>query len=380
MHRFTVKKSIVLFLLLAVGALFGVSLLQTQGVAAAPAGVQAAVPTPPQIFFLSSSQTVKVDGLTAADEDILMLAPGANPGQGTFSFFFDGSDVGIAKTDVDAFEVVDEGANGAILMSFDKPIKMVIDGMANVLVDDSDIVKFTFAQEPGTNTSGSFTSCFDGSAFELTTGGEDIDAIAFDALGRLVISTQGTAKVNGTSLVAADEDLLALGTGAFTCGAGAGPWSLYLDGSDLALTAGSEDVSGAWIDNSVSDENIYLTTKGNFKAADGVNAASGDSDDILGFTAFSTGPTTSGFFFAAFDGDLEGYKKTIDGISATPGTLVMSAAVQAVDVPVNVEQYEVLADDTATDDAEVDENDSSSEALDAEEIVSKVLLPFVTAE
>ena len=73
-------------------------------------------------------------------------------------------------------------------------------------------------------------------------------------------------------------------------------------------------------------------------------------------------------------------KKTIDGISATPGGAVTSAALSAVDVPVDVVQYEVLADDVATDDAEIDENDSSTDALEAEEIVTKVLLPMVNAQ
>jgi hypothetical protein len=375
-------KSIVMCLLVAFGALFGVSLLQMQGVAAAPVRVQAAVPTPPQIFFISSSSNltlkndpaIKTDDVKAADEDILVLNPGATPGQGTFSLYFDGSDVGLKNIDVDAFELVGDD----ILMSFDKPLKMIIGGTPNVLVDDSDIVRFVGTAGP--NTSGVFEPCFDGSAFDLSSGSEDIDAITFDAQGRLVISTDGTAKVNGTSLVAQDEDLLALGSGAFTCGAGAGSWSLFLDGEDLALKAGSEDIGGAWIDNSVSDVNIYLSTKGNFKAANGVNAITGDSDDIFGFSATGTGETSTGFFFAVYDGDLDGLKKTIDGIFATPGVVVMSAALHEVDVPVAVVQYEAMADDTATDDAEVDENDSANEALDAEEIVSKVLLPLVTAE
>ena len=382
MHRFTVKKSVVLFLLVAVGAFFGFSLLQTEGAAAAPA-VQPVptVPTPPQVWYISSSASlnlkndpaIKTDDVKAADEDILMLDPGTGPGQGTFSLYFDGSDVGLKNVDVDAFEFVGDD----ILMSFDKPVKMVIDNMPNVLVDDSDIVKFvgTF----GINTTGSFSSCFDGSSFDLSSSGEDIDAITFDALGRLVISTDGTANVTGVS-PAADEDLLALGTGAFNCNAGALPWSLYIDGTDLALTAGSEDIGGAWIDNSTPDKNIFLSTKGNFKAADGVNAISGDSDDIFGFTPFSTGANSSGFFFAAFDGDLEGLKKTIDGIFATPGGAVTSAALNEVDVPVEVVQYEALADDEATDDAEIDENDRATDALDAEEVVTKVMLPFVVAE
>ena len=263
MHRFTVKKSIVLFLLVAVGSLFGFSLLQTESAVAAPVAIRAAQPTPPPLIFLSSNVAVNVDGVRAADEDILRFA------SGTFTLYFDGSDVGVGGADVDAFELVNAGMHGGILMSFEAPIRLVLDG-TSVLVDDSDIVKFTFEGAPGTSTSGSFTSCFDGSDFGLTTAGEDIDAIAFDADGRLVISPVGLAKVNGTSLIVADEDLVAFGSGPFSCNPAAGTWALLIDGTDLALSAAAEDVGGAWIDVASPDKNIYLSTKGNFQAVDGV--------------------------------------------------------------------------------------------------------------
>jgi len=360
--------------------MFGISLLQSEQAMAADDGAsQVAVPTPPIVFFLSTNSTVKIGSLKIADEDIVQYIPST----GEFMLYFDGSDTGIASADIDALEFIDEGPYGAILMSFDKPIKMTVDGMAKVLVDDSDIVKFTYSNEPGTNTSGAFTSCFDGSAFDLTTTGEDIDALTFDKSGRLVISTDGTAKVNGTSLTAYDEDLLVLGTTPFSCGAGAGPWSLYVDGSDLALTKGPEDIGGAWIDPSVSDNNLYLSAKGNFAAADGVNAISGDSDDIFGASLLTTGNNTTAFFFAAFDGDTVGWKKTIDGIFGVPGgTAVRLASRDTVESAAfaAVEEFEVLPDDFDADDAELDEYDSTLDPLAAEEIESAIFLPMVTIQ
>ena len=110
-----------------------------------------------------------------------------------------------------------------------------------------------------------------------------------------------------------------------------------------------------------------------------VNAIGGDSDDIFGFSPSQLGTNSAGFFFAAFDGDLEGFRKTIDGIFMTPGVIV-SAALNEVDVPVEVVQYEVLADDVDAEDSELNEFDRSSEGLDTEEIVSTVMLPLVIAE
>lgn len=380
MHRFTLMKSVVFALVVAVVGLLGISLLQSEQAAAADDGAsQVAVPTPPIAFFISTSSSVKIGTLKAADEDILQYVPSTDE----FSLYFDGSDAGIAKVDIDALELIDEGDFGAILMSFDKPIKMTIDGTPKVLVDDSDIVKFTFIAEPGANTSGIFTTCFDGSAFDLTTSGEDIDAITFDQDGRLVISTDGTAKVNGTSLTVADEDLLVLGAGAFDCDTAAGPWSLYVDGSDLALTTGSEDIGGAWIDQSVSDNNLYLSTKGNFAAADGFNAVSGDSDDIFGATLITTGDNTTAAFFTAFDGDVVGLKKAIDAIFGLPGgTAIQLASSNTVESAAfdAVEQFEVLPDDADAADAELDEYDSTLDPLEAEEIESAIFLPLVTIQ
>lgn len=380
MHRFTLMKSVVLALVVAVVGLLGISLLQSeQAVAADDGASQVAVATPPVVFFLSTSSNVKIGTLKAADEDIVKYVPSTEE----FSLYFDGSDTGIANADIDALELIDEGAFGAILMSFDKPIKMTIDGMPKVLVDDSDIVKFTYSLAPGENTSGTFTTCFDGSAFDLSTSGEDIDAITFDKLGRLVISTDGTAKVNGTGLTVADEDLLVLGDAPFSCGAALAPWYLYVDGSDFALTKGPEDVGGAWIDQSVSDNNLYLSTKGNFAAADGVNAISGDSDDIFGASLITTGDNSTAEFFAAFDGDDVGLKKTIDAIFGLPGgTAIQLASSNTVESAAfdAVEQFEVLADDADAEDAELDEYDSTLDPLEAEEIESAIFLPLVTIQ
>ena len=68
------------------------------------------VPTPPPIVLLSPSSPGKVAGIKFKDEDILLYEPGG----GTWSLYFDGSAVKIGKTDITDFELIEEGANGAM--------------------------------------------------------------------------------------------------------------------------------------------------------------------------------------------------------------------------------------------------------------------------
>ena len=103
-------------------------------------------------------------GLTVENEDIVAF-------DGTdFSLFFDGSDVGLAGTNVDSFGVI---AANEILLSFSSP--ETIPGITGT-VEDSDIVKFT-ATQLGDTTSGTFELFFRGSDVGLSPTSEDIDAI-----------------------------------------------------------------------------------------------------------------------------------------------------------------------------------------------------------
>ncbi|MCL4868755.1 MAG: hypothetical protein KJ063_07300 [Anaerolineae bacterium] len=55
-------------------------------------------------------------GVTCNNEDIVAYDPAA----GTWSLYFDGSDVGVADVTVDAFALL---ANGDILLSVDEPVE-----------------------------------------------------------------------------------------------------------------------------------------------------------------------------------------------------------------------------------------------------------------
>ena len=209
---------------------------------------------------------------------------------GAWTLYFDGSDVGLSGTDVDAF---DRQADGSLLMSFDTDFTLANFGA----VDDSDILRFV-PTSTGANTAGAWQWYFDGSDVGLTTSGEDVDAFALAADGRLLVSTTDNVSVTGAS--GADEDLLAFAPtqlGATT----SGTWSLYFDGSDVELSnTSNEDVNGVWVD---SAGKIYLTTLGNFS----VTGVSGDGSDIFVCTPGSLGSTTACTYAMYWDGSTNGF-------------------------------------------------------------------------
>lgn len=299
-------------------------------------------------YYVSSANNGRVDAIQYRDEDILVY----DIASGTWSMLFDGSDVRISNTDVDAFHV---NADGTILMSF---VHSVNFPAPLGKVDDSDIVKFTPTQT-GNTTAGTFSLYFDGSDVGLTTGSEDIDAFSFTADGRLIISTYGTVNVPGVS--AKDEDLLAFTATSWGDNT-QGTWSLYFDGSDVELTNGSEDVTSVAI-NAATGE-IYLATRGNYVAKSN-NTVSGDNNDIFGCVAQSLGDNTVCTFSLIFNGDAIRFFTRIDTAQIVWGpatveqlTTVQSAAVSE-DEPT---QYEVDADDLDDLDPEIDPYDYAQEA------------------
>lgn len=221
----------------------GDSDLTANGVITDPGAPAIFTPPSPPAVYLSPTARLTLAGAIYDDEDILTYDEAA----GAWNLFFDGSDVGLAKADLNAFELLD---GGDILLSLDKPLKN-LPGLPNVTADDSDILRFTPAST-GAATDGTFAIWFDGSDVGLTTAAEKIDAIAFTPDGDLVISTGSAATVAGLAgtLKAADEDLLrfeATSLGSVT----AGTWSLYFDSSDVSAKLG--DIVAADIDPATGD-------------------------------------------------------------------------------------------------------------------------------
>lgn len=243
-----------------------------------------APPSPLSVYLSTVSggtTSSATGGLSFADEDIIVY----DKTTGTWSMYFDGSDVGLGGTeiDIDAFDI---RPDGSILFS------ITTDGLSLPgigAIDDSDIIRFIPASL-GENTSGSFEWFFDGSDVELTSSSEDIDAIGFTPEGKLLVSTTGNPSVTGVS-TPADEDLLVFTATTFGADT-SGSWAAYFDGSDVGLNqSSSEDVNGAWIDDGNGD--IFLTTLGDFSVTGASGVVSGDGGDIFKCIPASTGTTTS---------------------------------------------------------------------------------------
>ena len=83
-------------------------------------------------------------------------------GTGVWALYFDGSDVGLTNTDVDAFELQ---ADGSLLMSFDSDFTLTGFGA----VDDSDILRFVPTSTGAHHRRDAGQWYFDGSDVGLTT-------------------------------------------------------------------------------------------------------------------------------------------------------------------------------------------------------------------
>jgi endonuclease I/fibronectin type 3 domain-containing protein len=224
---------------------------------------------------------------TVANEDIVAY----NTGSGTWSLYFDGSDVGLSSFAIDALAVLPSG-DLLISVDLDGTLAGLAGGPSGTSVDDSDIVQFT-PSSLGANTAGAWTFYFDGSDVGLTTTAEDIDALSISSSGQLVISTLDAPSVTGLSSLQ-DEDLIAFTPGTLGS-ATTGSWSYYFDGSDVGLsTNNNEDVDAACV---TSSGEILLSTLGAFS----VTGVSGDDEDVFQFTPTALGTATSGSFAAFLD-------------------------------------------------------------------------------
>jgi hypothetical protein len=308
-------------------------------------------------YYVSSSSDSQVDGIKFDDEDILVYDIATD----SWSMLFDGSDVGVGKTDVDAFHI---NPDGSILMSFVHPVNFPA---PLGKVDDSDIVKFIPTQL-GDTTAGSFEMYFDASDVGLDTGSEDIDAFSFTPDGRLVISTYGKANVPGVE--GRDEDLLLFTATSFGANT-QGTWSFYFDGSDVELTEGSEDVNSLDIDPLTGD--LYLGTRGNYVAKSN-NTISGDYNDIFRCVSQTLGDNTVCTFSVAFNGDAIRFFKRIDTVQIGwgPAAFEQVAALQAAGTLADIPPYDVDADDLDFTDPDIDVNDSAQESENG-----KVFTPLI---
>ena len=250
------------------------------GLAAAPGAGAVDEASSQQVMYMAFKSGVSLGGVSAADEDVLGWDGAA------YSLVFDGSDVGLDALEIDGLDVL---STDQLLISF--TTSGSVPGIGTV--DDSDIVLFSGSLGPA--TSGTFSMYFDGSDVGLTRNGEDIDGLSLLDSGDLLISTKGSFKASGSS--GSDEDVFRF-SGSFGSDT-AGSFSVHLDGSDLALTAKSEDIDGLSDDG----DGLYISSLGALSSA----GAAGADEDVFHF-AGSFGAQTSGTLTMYWDGSAEGTK------------------------------------------------------------------------
>jgi len=171
------------------------------------------------------------DGENVDDSDIVLFtftSSGAST-SGTFSFYFDGSDVGLTTNgeDVDGLAELPGGfaftTSGTVSVSGQRRRR------------DEDVLLF-FDTQLGSTTAGTFEWHFDGSDVGFSTSsGEDLGAIAFDGAD-LLFCTRGNWDASGGA--GADEDV-----GRFVGSFGSntsGSASQELDLSALGIATGAE--------------------------------------------------------------------------------------------------------------------------------------------
>jgi len=168
---------------------------------------------------------------TTDDSDIVLFTATSlgDLTAGVFSLYFDGSDVGLTTTgeDVDAVELL---PGGHILISTVNSV--AVTGAAG---EDEDLLEFA-PTTLGATTAGTFTLYFDGSDVGLTASGEDVDAAAVDATGKIYLSTLNNFAVTGIS--GADEDVFVFTPSSLgSTTAGTYSSTLYFAGSLHGLSA-----------------------------------------------------------------------------------------------------------------------------------------------
>jgi hypothetical protein len=187
-------------------------------------------------ILMAFSNNLTLNGLAVTANDIVRFdATSLGPNTaGTFSMYFDGSDVGLDDTTAEKIDALSILPDGRILISTTgNPSVPGISG------NDEDILAFT-PTSLGSNTSGSWAMYFDGSDVELANStDEDIDGM--DVVGeKIYLSTNGSFAVNGTN--GAGEDIfictpLSLGEQT-ACAFSPG---LFFDGSEWGLSGNSID-------------------------------------------------------------------------------------------------------------------------------------------
>jgi hypothetical protein len=183
-------------------------------------------------LLLSLNESAAISGIsgTVDDSDIILFTGtslGSNTA-GTFSLYFDGSDVGLTTSDEDV-DGVGLLPDGRVLVSTRGTASV-----SGVTAADEDILVFS-PTSLGATTAGSWATYFDGGDVQLGQTGEDLDGIGRLSDGGLLLTTEGSFSTSAVS--GADEDVFVFRpSGLGTNTSGTFDAALYFDGSTHGLS------------------------------------------------------------------------------------------------------------------------------------------------
>jgi hypothetical protein len=180
-------------------------------------------------LLMSFTAAGTIGGLSVDDSDIVQFTGTLGPNtSGTFSMYFDGSDVGLTSNGEDIDSIAFSAAGDLIIST--------TGGFSGTGASGADEDLFLFSGTTGPATSGSFTRIFDGSDVGLGgNGSADVDAAELNQAGTLLFSTVGSVTVGANWT---DEDVVAF-SGALVDPT-SGSFSLDLDLSALGIAAGED--------------------------------------------------------------------------------------------------------------------------------------------
>ncbi|MBD2359252.1 hypothetical protein H6G41_32495 [Tolypothrix sp. FACHB-123] len=182
------------------------------------------------LFSLNSSLNLTGVG-RVEKQDIVKFTPTStgNTTSGSFELYFDGSDVGLSKSD-EAIDGIAFTRDGKLVISTTGKFSVPGNG-DNIKGNDEDLIAFE-STSLGANTAGTWTLFFQGADVGLTQSSEDIDGVWIDRNNKLYLTTKGAFQV--TDVSGDGGDILTFtptGLGSTT----SGKYSPFLDNVDNGL-------------------------------------------------------------------------------------------------------------------------------------------------
>ena len=201
------------------------------------------------------------------------------------------------QADIGAFEV-QTAASNAFFFSADGDTTV-----GNITVADEDIILFD-----GTD----FSLFFDGS--DVLSSSAEISAFDVISDTEILLSFDKALTIEGVGFVD-DSDVVKFTAESLGRGNTAGSFELYLDGSDLGLTRGSEDIDAL---TRMADGSLVFSTKGNAQLSNGIKSR---DEDLLRIN-----PATEeiSLYFDGSDVELTDGGEDIDAVGMREGQLLLS--------------------------------------------------------